>query len=378
MSPGSGGRSRRPDVHCPVRLTRLDIDRLRNLKQVQLDPGPGLNLLLGANGSGKSSLLEGIHVLAHGRSFRAGSADDLIQRGQSGFDIHSQWQLGEQPTARLGMARRDRLWLLRLNDADVANLGSFVRHCAAVAITPDSQLLITGPAEGRRRYLDWLLFHVEHEFLDGWRRYQRALRQRNLLLRRAADAASLDAWEAQMASAGELVNMFRRHALSRVEEQFKSLMTALVPSLGEATLLFRPGWPTDLSLEDALRQGRDSDRERGFSQRGPHRCDWRVRLVEGVDQDQLSRGQAKLVAICCLLAQTRVFQARRGHWPVILLDDLASELDQAHQELLLGWLDGTPAQRFVTSTELRPGWPGHLLASAARFHVEQGRVTPLL
>ena len=276
------------------------------------------------------------------------------------------------------MARRDRSWQLRFNDADVANLGGFVQHCAAVAITPDSQLLITGPADGRRRYLDWLLFHVEHGFLDGWRRYQRALRQRNLLLRRGADAASLDAWEAQMAAAGELVNTFRRQTLSRVEEQFKNLMAAMVPSLGAATLLFRPGWPADWSLGDALRQGRDSDRERGFSQRGPHRADWRVRFAEGIDQGQLSRGQAKLVAICCLFAQTRVFQAERGRWPVILLDDLASELDQAHQELLLGWLDGTPAQRFVTSTELQPGWPGHLLASAARFHVEQGRVARLL
>ena len=97
-----------------------------------------------------------------------------------------------------------------------------------------------------------------------------------------------------------------------------------------------------------------------------------------MDQDQLSRGQAKLVAICCLLAQCRVFRELRGYWPVILLDDLASELDRQHQALLLDWLSDSGAQRLVTGTELQPGWPKDLVQVAARFHVEQGRVVRLL
>ncbi len=361
-----------------MRLTRLQLDRLRNLQQVDLTLEPGLNLVLGANGSGKSSLLEGIHVLAHGRSFRSASADELIQRGADGFDIHSRWLGPDGRELRLGMARRDGTWLLRVNEDDVGNVGAFVQHSAAVAITPDSQLLVTGPAEGRRRYLDWLLFHVEHAFLASWRRYQRALRQRNLLLRSGGDDRSLDAWEAQMAEAGDLVSSHRRDALALLEVQFISLVGLLVPSLTVSGLAFRPGWPADLGLLDALAQGRDSDRERGFSQRGPHRADWRVRFADGLDQDQLSRGQAKLVAVCCLLAQCLVFQGVCGRWPVILLDDLASELDRNHQDLLLAWLDQSGAQRFVTSTELQPGWPAPLVASAARFHVEQGRVVRLL
>ncbi|MCK9489390.1 MAG: DNA replication/repair protein RecF [Xanthomonadales bacterium] len=376
-----------------MQLKRLCVDGVRNLQQVDLEFNAGrsdadlgddrvssshLNLVLGANGSGKSSLLESIHLLAHGRSFRSGAPDDLVQRGASGLDIHSHWSVGTGQSQRLGMSRRDRSWHLRVNDADVASLAEFVQHSAAVAVTPDSQLLVTGPAEWRRRHLDWLLFHVEHEFLDHWRRYQRALKQRNLVLRSHGDSESLAAWEAQMASAGEAVSRFRAQALALLEQQFRQLAGLLIPSLAVDGLLFRPGWPSALSLAEALAAGRESDQERGFSQRGPHRADWRLRFADGLDQDQLSRGQAKLVAICCLLAQVKVFHAQRGIWPVMLVDDLASELDPEHQVRLLGWLAQTQAQIFITGTELQPRWPDRMIAAAARFHVEQGRVTRLL
>ena len=144
--------------------------------------------------------------------------------------------------------------------------------------------------------------------------------------------------------------------------------------LGEAGLDYRPGWRRDqMPLADALLLARERDQVAGFTSVGPHRADWRVGHLLRPAQEALSRGQAKLTALACLLAQAEDFADVRGHWPVFLLDDLASELDRDHQRRLLERLRGSGAQVFVTGTDpipalLEADWP------IAMFHVEHGRL----
>jgi DNA replication and repair protein RecF len=362
-----------------VRVTELRVDGLRNLRAVQCRPGAGFNLVLGGNGAGKTSLVEALHVLSHGRSFRTGQIDTLIGRDAQAFDLFISLAGAKTGAeARLGMRRDASGWTLRQDDQTVPTLVEFVRGVAVVTTEPESHLVVTGTSEGRRRFLDWLLFHVEPDFLTSWRRYLRALRQRNAALRSAASEAAVAAWEGELAQHGERIDSQRRASLELLLPDIQAMLGLLLPDLGACQARYRQGWPRDLGLAEALAVGRASDRERGFSQRGPHRSDWRLEFPSGVGHGQLSRGQAKLAAVACLLGQATDYRRRQGQWPILVCDDLGAELDAERQARLLQWLAGTGAQVFITATEPGPGWSRWLPADTARFHVEQGRLRPLL
>lgn len=355
-----------------MRIQRLEIRNLRCLQGAALQPGPTLNLVTGANGAGKTSLLEAIHLLAYGRSFRGRVRDGLVRSGAGALEVFVEWS--EVESARLrraGLRHNGQAWSGRLDGEPVAQLGELCAALAVVTFEPGSHALVMGGGEARRRYLDWGLFHVEPDFLGSWRRYARALKQRNNLLRQRLDGSQLDAWDRELAEAGEPLTARRRDYLERLQAPLQHLALELAPALGAARLHFQPGWKRDsLSLGDALLVARERDLATGFTSVGPHRADWRIGHDRRPDNETLSRGQAKLTALACLLAQAEDFAAQRGQWPVVLLDDLASELDRDHQARVLHRLRDTDAQVFITGTALPEG----LQAGARLFHVEQGAI----
>lgn len=402
-----------------MHVTRLDIRHLRRFDEVQLLPGAGLNLITGDNGAGKTSVLEALHLMAYGRSFRVRVRDGLIQQGADAAEVFVEWRervagstvpggpwppsdparrvenavaleaevasgpLDEAPgvntattwrTRRAGLHHSGRDWVGRLDGESVSQLGDLCAALAVVSFEPGSHALITGTAENRRRYLDWGLFHVEPEFLSLWRRYARALRQRNALLKARAGQDQLDAWDRELAEAGEPLGQYRQRYLEAIEPAVARLAAELAPGLGGVRLGYQPGWRREeFPLVDALLFCRERDRQAGYTSVGPHRADWRIEFGLVPGRETLSRGQAKLTALAALLAQAEHHAAVRGDWPVIGLDDLASELDRQHQARVLSWVQSTGAQAFITGTEVPQGLDA---ASDAltMFHVEQGRV----
>ncbi len=362
-----------------MRLIELRIDQLRNLRQAELVFGPGINLIDGANGAGKTSVIEAVHLLSHGRSFRSPSPDHLIRIGAEQLEVFARVLDGVGRERPLGARRSRDGWVLRCTGEPVPLLADFVRNLAAVTVEPNSHVLITGAAEHRRRYLDWLLFHVEPSFLGAWRRYLRALKQRNAALQRRASDAELLVWETEIASLGDIIHGHRARLLDNLAPRIEASLGAFAPELLPLRWSSRPGWPAQYgSLAEALVAGRGIDRERGFTGRGPHRADWRLGFPGGLGQAELSRGQAKLVALACLLGQADTYRDRSGHWPVLLFDDLASELDAAHQQQVLRWLVASEAQLLVSGTEIPADWSATLASGTPRFHVEQGQVRRLL
>ena len=364
-----------------MRLTRLDIRGLRRFDAVTLAPGSGLNLITGDNGAGKTSVLEAIHLLAYGRSFRGRVRDGLIRTGTPAVEVFAEWWEDAGTRVRkVGLRHSGQAWEGRLDGASVAQLGELCAALAAVTFEPGSHALVSGGGEPRRRYLDWGLFHVEPAFLQHWRRYARALKQRNSLLkqrgmagRRVGDA-QLEAWDHELAEAGEPLTRLRQRYLEQLQDALQPASAELAPELGLATLDFQPGWRReDMPLADALLLARDRDLAAGYTSVGPHRGDWRVRHTALPNGETLSRGQAKLTALACTLAQAEHYVAQRGEWPVVLLDDLASELDQDHQGRVLQRLAAGAAQVIVTGTET-PASLARLGLETARFHVEQGQL----
>jgi DNA replication and repair protein RecF len=359
-----------------MRVEALRIDGLRNLAGVSISPAPGLNLLTGRNGAGKTSVLEALHLLAHGRSFRTAQLDALVGHGATGFSVYARLD-GEQKPRSLGLLRQQDGWQMAHDGQPVATLLEFVSALAVVSMDPECHALISGPAESRRRFLDWLLFHVEPDFLPVWRRYLRALRQRNAALRAGGPERAVAAWEPELATTGEAINAYRSALVAPLASAARAMMDRMQGELPAFDVRFRPGWTQEATLLDALMTGRGADRERGFTQRGPHRADWRLVFDTDLDQRQLSRGQAKLVALCCLAAQAELYRDRARKWPVLAFDDLASELDAERQQTVLSWAAEAGAQVFITGTAPPAGWVD-LNGPAGMFHVEQGRVAPLV
>lgn len=360
-----------------MRVTRFQVSGVRRLESVSLEPGPVLNLFVGDNGAGKSSLLEALHLMAYGRSFRGRVRDGLVRTGAEAVEIFVEWSEGpENRLRRAGLRHTGQTWNGRLDGATVTQLGELCAALAVVSFEPGSHALITGGGDTRRRFVDWGLFHVEQEFMPIWRRYARGLKQRNAVLKTGGSAAQLDAWDHELAEAGERLTDSRERYLEQLEPVLRSVAAGLVPSLGNLTLDFVPGWRrSEMSLMDAYLLARERDRMVGYTTVGPHRGDWRVGYSELPQQEPLSRGQAKLTALSCLLAQAMDFAGRRREWPIIALDDLPSELDRRHQQRVLEWVLGSGAQLFITSTE-----PSAVLqemgVDPTLFHVEQGAIHP--
>ncbi len=357
-----------------MHVTRLVVGALRRFDHISLAPGPGLNLITGDNGAGKTSLLEALHLMAYGRSFRGRVRDGLVRTGADALEIFVEWQEhARQRTRRAGLRHSGQTWTGKLDGEAVQQLGDLCAALAVVTFEPGSHALVTGGGEPRRRFLDWGLFHVEQDFLRLWRRYARALKQRNALLKSGTTGPQLDAWDHELAEAGEPLTERRQQYLERLQTRLSQVALELIPTLGRADLQFQPGWRRqELSLGDALLLARDRDRLNGYTSVGPHRADWAVHYEACPMGETLSRGQAKLTALACLLSQAEDFAVERGEPPVIALDDLASELDRNHQGRVLHRLQQSGAQIFLTGTEE----PAMLVEyqPVARFHVEQGHL----
>lgn len=363
-----------------MQVNRLTLSNLRCFAQVSLEPASGLSLITGDNGAGKTSILEALHLMAYGRSFRGRVRDGLVRSGNEALEVFVEWQEGAlhggagPRTRKAGLRHTGQAWTGRLDGESVGQLGELCAALAVVSFEPGSHVLVTGGSEPRRRLADWGLFHVEQAFLPLWRRYARALKQRNALLKAGGAGASLEAWDHELAETGEPLTAFRAQYLQELQSHLIPVAQALLPSMGAASIEFLPGWRRqELSLSDALLLTRERDRSLGYTSVGPHRADWRVEYAANPERSTLSRGQAKLTALSILLAQAEDFAQRRGEWPVIALDDLASELDRNHQRRVLERLLASGAQVLVTGTEA-PAALQAIGVPLAVFHVEQRSV----
>jgi DNA replication and repair protein RecF len=358
-----------------MQVIRLTAAGLRRFESVAIEPAAGLNLITGDNGAGKTSLLEALHLMAYGRSFRGRVRDGLVRTGSEAVEVFVEWREGPDARhRRAGLRHTGQTWVGRLDGENVAQLGELCAALAVVSFEPGSHALVTGGGEPRRRFVDWGLFHVEPDFLPLWRRYARALKQRNALLKSGAGGQQLDAWDHELAEAGEPLTRHRRQYLEQLQVRLSAVAADLVPALGASNIEFQPGWRrSELSLADALLLARDRDRSLGYTSVGPHRADWRINYAGHPNGEALSRGQAKLSALSALLAQAEDYAQRRGEWPIVALDDLSSELDRKHQQRVLKRLLGSGAQLFITGTEAPAALEG-LVTTPMWFHVERGEI----
>ena len=345
-------------------------EQFRCLAEVEVELDSRANLFIGPNASGKTSLLEAAFFLSRGRSFRSRRRDALIRHGHDAFLLAGR-SIAGPAVIPLGVraSRKETEW--RVGGAPADGIADLAEQFPAQVIDPEvHKLLEEGPGR-RRRFLDWGVFHVEHAFLDNWRRYHQALRQRNAALKQEGSDQDLAAWEQELAAGGEILAQQRETYLGRLSGPLSMIGTALLDR--PITLVHHRGWDTHTSLIQALETGRPRDRRYRATQAGPHRGDVIVQVDGRPAKDHISRGQQKLVAAGLMLAQLEIQEQERPGRSALLLDDPAAELDGANLARLMAIVQQLPAQLWVTS--LRAEIPG-LPTGAKMFHVEHGRITP--
>lgn len=356
-----------------MELTRLRISGVRCLQQVELLPCAGLNLLLGPNGSGKTSVLEALYLLGAGKSFRFGGHEAVIRRGAPALQVYAELRFAGREE-RVGFERTRQGWQGLHNGERVADLAELAALVPVVCFSPESHELVSGGAESRRRFLDWIVFHVEPDFPVAYRRYARLLRQRNALLKRNPSSAELAIWTTELAEAGERVAELRMRVFPEFAAAMTRSLSGLLHEMGNADISHKRGWRDGVSLGVRLESLLARELEVGHTLAGPHRADWSVVMGGQAVREQGSRGQQKLVALSAVLVAAAMYRERLGHPPVVALDDLVSELDLDHQHRALLECESLGGQLWVTGTQ-RSQAVDAWQRECRVFHVEQGRVT---
>ena len=359
-----------------MQITRLNIQRIRNLKTVALDQLQPFNVFCGANGSGKTSLLEAIHLLATGRSFRTHMPKHYIAQGQADAVVFAQSAQDKMGMQKYASGEQ----LMRVNGDPIATQGQLAKLLPLQHIDPQSTDIIDLGAKPRRQLLDWLMFHVEPEFYAIWQQYSRALKQRNSMLKQypVVDAGQLQPWDQLLAQYGELLHLQRQQVITQWQRYFEVTLAELLPHI-EIRLDYSAGFHTELGLLHDLMTHRQKDIERRYTEYGPHRADLRLKTALGNADVMLSRGQKKLLIIALKLSQIAMLHAC-GKETVVLLDDLTAELDVTAQRRLIERLSQLGSQVFMTTLDQKTvqNHLHELSISYQLFKVEHGTVCPVM
>lgn len=339
-----------------LRVQALVTKGFRNLETSRLEPGPHFNVLHGDNGAGKSNLLEAIHYLGALKSFRGAKADDLV--AQEAETAHLQMRVSGDAAPRTleahlgrGTARR-----LALDGKRPRSVAQWMMAVPMVLFHPGDAALAMGPPEPRRAYLDRILEQMDATYAATLAQYQKAVRSRNRLLKRdEVDRRSVVAFDALLADAGTIVGQTRaRLALDlapRAERAFAEVAGVELP----LEIRYAPRVePTREAIRAALERSYDKDRARGFTAEGPHADELSVRVCRErasvAAKHHASQGQHRAIVLALKVAELDVLGSRLGRTPILLLDDVTSELDRARNRRLFALLARLGGQVFLTTT----------------------------
>lgn len=324
-------------------ITQLVITHLRSIQQASFEFDPQFNLFIGSNGVGKTTVLEAIYLLSCGHSFRTRENHALINHEAERATVFTRLSSGDS----IGLEKnRQAKTRVKVNGAYCRSGSQLAQLLPVQVIYQDIfQILDAGPAH-RRSILDWGMFHVKHEYFDVWLSYQRALKQRNALLRKKIDANH--AWDRQLIQYGEALTLMRLDYFSQLKLEFERCLQELISI--DATIEFYQGWDKKqqgISLGRCFAEAYEKDLYRQYTQFGPHQADIIIRIKENKAKNLVSRGQQKLILIALKLAQIKLLNQKT----VLLVDDFASELDGVNQQKLMSFIGKLNSQLFITSIE---------------------------
>jgi len=356
-------------------LQKLDIYHVRNLAQASLHPAKKINLVYGANASGKSSLLEAIYLLGRANSFRATQIKNVIHFAYDDLIVSGQVLFNTGHVSHLGIQHKQGQLQIRIDQETKHSRSDLAYALPLQLIHPKSyQLLDAGP-QLRREFMDWGIFNQHQDFLKQWRQFKKALSQRNALLK-IKRTKELNVWNHELQQYGTIVADYRKQYLDELTPFFLKI-AALFLQVGEIQLSLNQGWDSEVSLLDKLQTDLEKDLRYGFTHSGPHRADFQLTIDGRKAKDFVSRGQLKLLMLALKLAQVQHLLETGFQSGCILIDDAVAELDFSSRTKLLEFLATLNIQVFITATEKNEFGDLSQIGDYKLFFVEQGVITEI-
>jgi DNA replication and repair protein RecF len=348
-----------------VPIQEFSAQDFRCLAKIELQADPGFNLIYGANASGKTSILEALAC----KSFRGAPTTNLIRHGEQAFVLFGRVDDGGR-TSSVGVRNSTAGLEVRIDGESSGGAAELAAALPLQIIDPDVHDLVAGAPEQRRRYLDWIAFHVEHGYLGSWRRFRRALKQRNAALKSGQAATTIRGWNAEFVELAAEIDAGRRLALEVASDALQEAGEDLLGS--EVRFEYRAGWKEGAELLETLESGMERDLQQGSTQSGPHRADLKLIYDERQARKLVSRGQQKLLACAMILAASETAQTALERPLLLLLDDPAAELDEDSLGRLMARVAKLGSQVIATSLQPENALFG---GQGAMFHVEHGVLT---
>ena len=365
----------------PERLVieQVSVRALRNLRAVDLAFGPRFNVVAGENGQGKTNLLEALYVLCTSKSFRASRPGDVVAHGEELGSVRGVVREGEVAREQsVGLKPGARL--VRLEGKRPATLASYAVRTPVIVFHPGEIALSMGGGIERRRLLDRVALYLEPSSMGELESYARALRERQKALEsRGPSATDLEDWEELIVRHGLRVAASRRAAAERLSESAVSSFARIAAPGLVLRAEYAPGAPEDeAAFRRALAARRAEDARRGNAAIGPHRDDLRLRIGDHPVRGVASQGQHRAVVLALKSAEVEVVGAARGVRPLLLLDDVSSELDRARTAALFAFLRDHEGQVFLTTTrpEMIETGAGSGASERRDFSVVSGSISP--
>jgi DNA replication and repair protein RecF len=365
-----------------VQFVALRAQGWRNLEPLDFAPGPRVNVLHGDNGQGKTNLIEAAYYLATLRSFRTSHADELVRVGPGG---PGRAQLSARVEHR-GLDRKVEVKLgpdgrsVQLDGKTVRGAAAIFGAVSVVLFVPEDLLLPRAAPSARRRFLDLAVFNVERGYYREAAAFQKVVKSRNHLLKRGpTDPVLLDAYDDELARTGARVVLRRRALVADLAPRMGRLFHALHGDL-DVQLRYRGAPAVDAArdeaavraaLLDGLRAQRALDERRRFTGFGPHTDDVEILLEGRLAREHASQGQLRSLVLALKLAELGNVEARLGDVPVLLLDDVPSELDPTRRRFLFDMVGGLACQTLISVTERDVVSP---LPERVDFRVSAGRI----
>jgi DNA replication and repair protein RecF len=354
-----------------MRLKKLEIRGVRNIKSLDLDCSPFHNLIHGKNGSGKTSILEAIHLLALGRSFRSHLKSRLINDDSDALSVFSQIQASDGMLIPAGIQKFiSGETLLRLNGENTDSISHFAKAFPVQLLNPDSYELLNMGSKPKRQFIDWGAFHVEHSFYSVWTKADRVLKQRNSALKQQARNEEITVWDLELVNLAAELHSMRQKYLEELLPCINAFIEKLAP-FPEVNIEYIPGWDTSSPLEEQLKQNIERDRFLGYTRLGPQRASLSIESSGKPVQDVLSRGQQKTLLFILKFAQAELLSKQKQKNCIFLIDDLSSELDAERRKQIISLIQSFKGQFFITGVDLTGLEALQKLGETKTFHVEQ-------
>ena len=366
-------------------LETFHLISVRNLEDQAVELGPGFNYLYGSNGAGKTALLEGIYLLARGRSFRSQRIAPIIRYGDDKLIVRAEMAMPSGSHRQLAMSKgKDGVTELRSNGVKTQRASELARHLPVQTLLPNAADLVLGAPGLRRGFLDWGLFHVEPLFVEMSRNYRRVLAQRNAFLKDLGRTGTIpeikeDPWFQQYQNLSSEISVVRQGYVDLLSPLFSEILAQLLPEINVSMLYDWGGLENVHEADKKMSESWSRDVKFGITHRGPHRADLLFAIAGRPAADSVSRGQAKLIASAVVLAQAKLLYEQTDTKSVFLIDDFGAELDAERWQYFLETLLQLECQVVATSTEplnQSESWISQVEGLRV-FHVEHGRINPI-